>query len=287
MTGATGYLGSKLLAQLLNGSENYEITIVKRSFSNTKRIKEHLNKIRTIDVDQQEISVAFEAASFDGIFHFATNYGRQNPSHREVFEANFLLPIDLFELGKKHGVKLFLNIDTMLEKSVSIYSLSKAYFRDYLETNQEGALITNVALEHFFGPGDDTTKFVTRIIRALNNNEPIIALTEGYQKRDFIYVDDVLSALMKIINTSWKKKPGFNTYQIGTGSAISIRHLVETAKRLSGNSETILNFGAIPLRKNEPKELIVNLDSIKKLGWSPTWALEQALSETINYERNA
>jgi nucleoside-diphosphate-sugar epimerase len=175
----------------------------------------------------------------------------------------------------------------MLEKSVSIYSLSKAHFREYLEINQEEASITNVALEHFFGPGDDTSKFVTRIIRALNNKEPIIALTEGSQKRDFVYVNDVLNALMKIINESWKKKPGLNTYQIGTGSAISIRHFVETAKKLSGNSETILNFGAVPLRKNEPKEVIVNLDPIKELGWSPKWTLEQALSETINYERKA
>ena len=55
----------------------------------------------------------------------------------------------------------------------------------------ENGLCINIGLEHFYGPNDDDSKFVSYIIHNLLNEVEKIDLTKGKQKRYFIYIDDV------------------------------------------------------------------------------------------------
>jgi predicted glycosyltransferase involved in capsule biosynthesis len=71
------------------------------------------------------------------------------------------MPLQLLELGKKTRVNCFINTDTILDKRVSYYSLSKNQFREWLELYAKEMICLNVALEHFYGPYDDNTKFVS------------------------------------------------------------------------------------------------------------------------------
>jgi nucleoside-diphosphate-sugar epimerase len=97
----------------------------------------------------------------------------------------------------------------------------------------------NVVLEHFYGPGDDTSKFVTWVIRELLTNVDHIDLTLGEQKRDFIYIDDVVSAFIAIIENESRFKKGFHQFEVGTNNLIEIRQFVNTVK----NMFTILSIG--------------------------------------------
>ncbi len=283
LTGGTGYLGSKILKKLAD--EGYNIILLKRSFSNPVRIKEYLKKIRFYDVDRIPLETIFSENSIDMVVHCATNYGRRENDPLQVIEANLLLPLKLLELGKKYRIKCFINTDTILDKRINYYSLSKKQFKDWLFVYKQDFTCINVALEHFYGSGDDATKFVTYIVHNLLKNVDKINLTKGEQKRDFIYIDDVVSAFLKIIASSDKFGQDFYEFEIGTRNPLSIKEFVELAKQLSGNKHTFLNFGAIPYRESEVMIYHVNTSEISKLGWRCEYTIEEGLKKMIESEK--
>lgn len=282
MTGATGFLGSNLLKALLEQQHN--IVILKRSFSDTRRIDDVMDKVMFFNIDEIEVGEVFGKIEPEVILHCATNYGRNEIDPFLVIDANLLLPLKLLEMGKKSGVNCFINTDTILDKRINHYSLSKSQFKGWLEMYSESFVCINVLLEHFYGAFDDKTKFASFIIDKVLNNALEIDLTEGRQKRDFIYIDDVVDAFIKIIGNLENLKKGFYDYEIGTNEPVAIRDFVRLIKDISGNKSTKLNFGAIPYRKNEIMKSKVDTEAIRELGWSPKYSLEKGLRKTIEQE---
>jgi len=283
LTGGTGFLGSNLLRRLLSAGNN--IILLKRSFSNTHRIDDVLSSILCYNIDQVDLSVVFKEQPIDIVLHCATDYGRKQADPLQVIEANLILPLKLLQLGKETGIKCFINTDTILDKRMSQYSLSKAQFMDWLKTYSEDLVCINLALEHFYGPGDDKTKFVSYILDCLLSEISSIDLTRGEQKRDFVYVDDVVDAFITVINSATKNNKGFFHYEVGTNKLVSIRQLVEIIKELSDNQVTTLNFGALPYRENEIMESASNTNAIRHLGWYPKYDTKTGLEKMLFIEK--
>ncbi len=284
ITGGTGFLGSSLLRYLTEAGNN--IILLKRSSSNTFRIADVLHLITSYDIDRVPPEKIFSHHSIDLILHCATNYGRECRDPRTLLEANLFLPLTLLELGSRHGVQCFINTDTILDKRVSAYSLSKGQFKEWLKLHSSGMTCVNVALEHFYGPGDDRSKFVTFIIRSMLENVARIPLTLGEQSRDFIYIDDVVEIFSRIITASRNLGSGYYSYEVGTGETIRIMDFVESVKRIVGNCSTITDFGAIPYREHEVMASVVDTSAISTLGWNNYVSLEQGLGRTIDAERS-
>lgn len=283
LTGGTGFLGSNLLKKLIENGFN--VFILLRKESKLSRIEDFVGKVKFVRTDKADLFDFFSRNEIYAIIHCATNYGRKNESPVDILEANLTLPLKLLQLGADSGVKCFVNTDTVLDMRVNCYSLSKAQFKDWLRTYSDRMVCVNVALEHFYGPDDTPSKFITWVIQSLIKETDRIALTLGEQKRDFIYIDDVANAFMRILSDSMIRKNGFVSYDIGTGSLISIVDFVLMIKKLLGNESTVLDFGAIPYRENEVMESNVNLSAIKALGWRPAISLADGLRKTIDFER--
>lgn len=284
LTGATGFLGSKLTARLLDCPATYCVTALKRSRSNTWRI-DHLAGLRTVDVDEYSLADLFASSRFDIIIHCATDYGSNSIDQSDIVETNLLLPVRLLDLGIRHGLSIFINTDTMLDKRVSSYTLSKRQFREWLESVADRIVGINVVLEHFYGAGDNRSKFVTGVIRDLLTKVPNIPLTLGEQKRDFIYIDDVVEAFFCILERVISAPPSCQEYQVGTGNSVTLREFISTAHELCGSPCTILDFGAVAYRPNEPMDVRVDLERLHALGWRSRWSLREGLGATIDLER--
>lgn len=283
LTGGSGFLGSNLLRKLI--ALDYSVFVLLRARSSLSRIDDLRGRFTPVSPDASDLGNLFSSEKFSSIIHCATNYGREKQVPLDILEANLTLPLKLLQIGSESGVKCFVNTDTVLDKRVNNYALSKRHLRDWLQSYSDRMTCVNVALEHFYGPGDNPSKFVTWIVHSLIKDVPTIKLTKGEQKRDFIYIDDVAEAFTYILRDSLKREKGFFHYEIGSGQLVSISDFVMAIKRLVGNTSTFLDFGAIPYRENEVMASSVDLSGIQKLGWSPVVSLENGLNRTIEIEK--
>lgn len=133
-----------------------------------------------------------------------------------------------------------------------------------------------------YGPGDDDSKFTSYVIHSCQKNLPVLPLTLGEQKRDFIYIEDVVDAYVKVIENISKFDNQLQI-ELGSGHATSIRSFVELAHGLTG-SNTYLAFGQIPLRENDEICLVANPQILKNLGWSPKFSIEAGIKKMIEME---
>ncbi|QWD96894.1 NAD(P)-dependent oxidoreductase [Polynucleobacter sp. MG-6-Vaara-E2] len=287
LTGATGFLGSHLLKKLLQTSD-HQITILKRSTSNVFRITNEINSLEFLDADTKNLKELIESREkrFDCIIHCATDFGRKKTLYSEMIQSNVLLPLELIEYCSKwNQLKCFINIDTLLDKNISAYSLSKHQFKEWLQKHSHSLCAINVGIEHFYGPGDDDSKFTSHVIRQLMNLAPKIELTPGQQIRDFIYIDDVVNALELIIRTAKISIPSYQEFNIATGESITIENFVRLVQKICCNKTTELQFGALPYRENELMASTIDTSKIVELGWKPNFSLEAGLTKTIELER--
>ena len=132
-----------------------------------------------------------------------------------------------------------------------------------------------------FGENDSNNKFINRIINKIKkNNEDHIDLTDGIQKRDFIYVLDVVAAFVRVIKSFDKLNNKFYNFEVGTGKAISIKNAVKLIKDIS-KSNVKLRFGVLPKRKGEILLSCANNSALKELGWNIEYSFEKAIKRII------
>jgi nucleoside-diphosphate-sugar epimerase len=283
MTGATGFLGSNLLKSLV--LHNYQVSILKRQTSSLHYLTEYTEKITAFNLEEISIEDCFQKVKPEIVIHCATDYGRSNTSPSAIVDTNLILPLRLIEISKKNKVKCFINTDTFLDKKINHYSLSKKQFTDWFKTFSSDLICANITLEHFYGPKDHKSKFVSFIIDKFLTLSTEINLTLGEQKRDFIFIDDVVNAYLLVLDSISNKSNGFYNFEIGTNTQITIKDLVETIRNLTENKTTKVNYGAIPYRENELMESKVNTELIRALGWFPKVELIDGLLRTINAEK--
>lgn len=285
MTGGTGYLGSHLLRGLVK--RGVRVYCLKRASSRLDRVADIASEVTWVDLETTDFNDFFASHRIKYVLHCATNYGRKQVDPSGTIEANLILPLRLLHAAAVNDVAVFINTDTILDKGVSNYSLSKKQFVDWLESYSDRIVGVNVALEHFYGPGDDPSKFATHIIQSLLSKVESIKLTEGRQKRDFIYIDDVIRAFMTLLDNAGtlENRNRCHRFEVGAAQPVEIRKFVALAKELSGNQITRLDFGAIPYRKNEVMVSSVDISGLSTLGWMPEVALEDGLKRTIEIER--
>ena len=285
LTGATGFLGSHLLEKFFK--EGHKVIILKRSFSNIWRINHLLNNIVYYDIDKNKLEIPFKENKIDIVIHTATNYGRENEKSSEIVKSNLFFPLELLEIAISFNTDTFFNTDTILYKYLNFYSLSKKQFVEWAKLFCNKIKIINLKLEHMYGEKDDFTKFVPFIIKQLLMNVKKIKLTKGEQKRDFIYVSDIVNAYYDIFLQVKNFGEGFHEYEIGSGEAIKIKSLVQLLKKLTNNKNTVLSFGDLPYRKNEIMESKSNIKKIKEeIGWQPQVALKEGLLKVIEWYKN-
>lgn len=285
LTGVTGFLGSHLAKELLTAG--YEVVALKRKSSSLHRVESIISEIDFFDIEGLDFDQLFrDCGKIDTIIHTATCYGRNNESVTEIFAANTEFPLRLLDAGKRAGVEAFLNTDTILDKYLNLYALSKNQLLQWGKffALHEKMRFGNIRLEHFYGPDDESTKFSAYVINSCLGNMPELRLTKGEQRRDFIYIDDVVSAYMVLLEKMDSFNSVFVEFDVGSGRSVSIREFVETVHRITA-SKTHLDFGALPYREGEVMHSEADLTELAALGWRCQYDLEVGLKKVIEQER--
>lgn len=286
LTGGSGFLGSALATQL--DKLGHQVALLLRPASRLDRlsVKESSFEIGRY-TSNAEVTSFVQRAYPDVVIHTACTYGRQGESIVQLVDTNIRFGLSIIDslLSKEYPIT-FINIGTVLDPQVSTYALTKRQFSDLgrliAMQSPEKLRFINVLLQHMYGPGDDPTKFTSKIVQACCQNHPELKLTLGEQRRDFIYIDDVVSALMLLVEKH-EQFPAYKDIDLGSGYAPTLKTFVESVHRLT-TSDTKLNFGAIPYRLNEVMFSQADISELQALGWQPRFDLETGLKQTIELE---
>lgn len=289
VTGANGYIGSKFVIDCI--SRGYKISAVKRTNSNLERLGDIRKKINWCGTEINAIKDLFKKENkVDAIVHTATSYGRNSCAVSEVIESNILFPLTLLEIAIENRVELFLNLDTFFSASannrsyLNSYGMSKKNFIEYAEIiNKEKIKFVNLIIHHVYGPNDGKEKFITRIIQELMANQFEIKLTHGQQIRDFIFVDDVISAIQAVLtNRTMLIGNKSHLLDVGSGVSYTVEHFIrQLHKKL--NSNATLNFGAKKIDGEEVMIAKADVGPLNRLGWKPQFQLHQGIDQIVKY----
>lgn len=277
LTGATGYLGSEIAKALV--ARNYSVVALKRAASDTTRLKTIQPQLSLYDVEDG-LEGLFCSHQFDGIIHCAANYGREGQGTEDIVRTNLLLPLELLLEGLQRGIRYFINTGTLLNRATNDYSLSKAHFQDWLQVKSTSITSVTLELEHFYGFDGDSTKFITWLVRGILTNQDI-PLTEGEQMRDFLFISDVVSAFMIVLENIEHLSHGHHSFQVGSGRSTSIRDLVNQVSLLCEPHSAAFRWGAIPYRATECTVPQIDIEPLTRLGWTPCVSLTEGLQRTV------
>ena len=285
ITGSTGYLGSQLADAL--DRRGHSLVLLARPHSSLALIEHlfrhghHLHVIEGLD----SISDAFEGQKIDGVIHSATNYGRGDIAAHDLVDVNVRLPLAVMEAATRSGCSFFVNIDTSLPRLASQYAFSKKQFTDWVQFKNPSMAFVNLVVELFYGPGEGGAKFVTWIVRQLLSGVPGLDLTAGQQKRDFIYIDDLVRAIVALTESAPGRPQGFHSFGVGTGQNRTIRDVVDQTARIVGSGATELRYGVLPYREHEPMESHCDTSELIRMGWKPATDFDEGLRRVIEFEK--
>jgi len=130
-----------------------------------------------------------------------------------------------------------------------------------------------------YGPRENPKRAVPGVIQSLLK-ENSFGATEGMQVRDYIYVEDIASAFVCLI-----EKQANGCFNISSGQPVTMRSLMETIEGIIGRSG-LIHYGEIPYRHWDPMFICGSNDKLKGIGWSPGYSLKEGLAQTIEYWKN-
>ena len=126
----------------------------------------------------------------------------------------------------------------------------------------------------------DSNRIIPFIIRACLSNKSF-PCSEGQQYRDFIHIEQIIDAFIKILKSNYTKGEIIN---IGSGKLIKIRELINKIRKIANRGKP--EFGKIPMRGDEMIKFFPNIEKIKNLvRWSPKNNFEKKLKLIIEYEK--
>ena len=168
-----------------------------------------------------------------------------------------------FGSGEEYGNIESPFTEIMKEEPVSPYAIAKL-----LTTNTALMLYKNynypiciVRPSNLFGKYQTKDKFIPYILEKLKNNEEILT-TFGEQKRDFIYIEDFIDIIQKLLEKSSLIRG--EVINVGSGTSISLKDIILYLKeKLNSTSE--IKFGAIPYRENEMMNFCLNISKLENI----------------------
>lgn len=312
ITGVAGFIGYSLALKILEnknikvfGIDNlnsyYEINLKKNRlkklffFSNFKFFKLNIeNKIL--------VSKIFVENKIDYVIHLAAQAGvRHSLKNPEAYiKSNINGFFNIINLSKNYKVKHFLfassssvygdtsSFPTKENNKLfgeSLYAATKIFNENMAYNYSKNYKINVTGLRFFtvYGPYGRPDMSMFKFVNCILNGKKIELFNNGNHYRDFTYIDDVTSAITKLLNKISKNKIPFQNINIGSGRSIFIKDLIKIIENETG-------FKAIITKKPfQIGDVLKTHSSIKKLqslisGYKPI-AIDRGMIKYLNWHK--
>ncbi|MCP4623847.1 MAG: SDR family oxidoreductase [bacterium] len=303
VTGGAGFIGSHLVEALLNAG--CEVAVLDNlsggNLSNLEPMKADISFYKN-DIRQLE-SLIEAAKGCDVIFHLAAVVAVQQTIEDPLNSTmiNDIGTLNVLEAARETNVPRVVlasscavyGDDPRLPKDESMtpmpsspYAVHKLSAEHYLRVYGELFGLKNASLRFFnvFGPRQDPSSPYSGVIsifmsKAALHQAPLI-YGDGNQTRDFVFVKDVVRALLLAAQTD--QKTG-DVYNIGSGSRLTINRLWELIAALSGEQSKPVYK---PARAGDILHSVGNIDKARSmLDFRNDFSMEQGLELTLEWYR--
>lgn len=300
VTGGAGFIGSHLCEKLL--SLGHRVISVDNYFTGSKANIEHLLLNPKFEAIRQDICFPLYV-EVDEIYNLACpaspKYYQIDPI--QTLKTSVIGSYNMLGLAKRTGAKILLTSTSEVYGDPEVNPQPESYwgnvnpigirscydegkraaetlFFDY--HRQHGIDIKVARIFNTYGPNmskDDGRVVSNFIVQALSNQN-ITLYGTGDQTRSFCYVDDLVNALIRLMNTSSDVTGPMN---LGNPNEMTIRELAGVIIEMTESNSKIelLELPADDPKKRKPDISLAN----KLLGWTPTTNLVDGLEETIEY----
>jgi nucleoside-diphosphate-sugar epimerase len=280
--GWTGFLGNALYKELNKDKINYKLF-----YFDSKKYR----------IEEKKSLYNYDLCEIHHVFHLAGKSSVVDSwnSTFEYFQSNVIGTLNVLEFCKRNNCSLTFLSSYLYgkPKSLPIYeSDTLNSLNPYAQTKYLSELNSDFYSKNFnlnivvlrlfnaYGPGQNNSFLIPTILEQfLNDKQSSIFINDTTPKRDFVFVDDIVSALISSINQKSE------VYNISSGISYSVLELIKTISDITGIRKSIVERSNI--RKNEINDLYGNYDKIRKdYNWQPTINIREGLIKCIEYYKN-
>lgn len=305
VTGGAGFIGSEVVAQLIEGG-----AFVRVLDNLTSGREENLDAVRggnlelcIADIrDGEAVKRALEGCSM--VFHLACCGVRHSiHSPAENHEVNATGTLNLLKQARKAAVERFVYVSSsevygstrtapMNEEHptlpLTVYGSSKLAGDCYARAFHRTYGLSTVIVRPFnsYGPRShhegDLGEVIPRFVLRAMTGRPLVIFGDGEQTRDFTFVRDTARG---IIAAGMSEKMTGETVNIGSGSEVSIKDLAVLISGLVSNGRSVLNFDQP--RPGDVRRLIADNSRARQLfGYQPQVTLQEGIGQLMAYYRS-
>jgi UDP-glucuronate decarboxylase len=300
VTGGAGFIGSHLCERLLD--QGHEVLCVDNFYTGARRNVAHLLTNPNFELMRHDVTFPL-FVEVDEIYNLACP---ASPIHYQydpvqTTKTSVHGAINMLGLAKRRRAKIFQSSTSEVYGDPAVHPQPEEYWGNvnpigirscydegkrcaetlFFDYNRQHNLRIKVArIFNTYGPRmhpNDGRVVSNFIIQALKG-QPITLYGEGLQTRSFCYVDDLVEAFLRLMDTGDEVTGPIN---LGNPNEFTIRALAEKILVLTGSRSTIEYR---PLPADDPQQRQPNIAKAKAvLDWEPTIELEQGLARTIAY----
>ncbi|PIT74714.1 NAD(P)-dependent oxidoreductase [Limnohabitans sp. JirII-31] len=296
LTGASGFVGSFFLREILASGE-HDVAVLLRAPERAVRIVDVLNQTNIIRGDlnnQKNFEKEVKKFKPEAFVHLAWNGVMGRDRNAIIQWRNITATLELVEMASKVGAKDWIGLGSQAEygpcqnkidekektSPTTLYGVSKLAACNLSERLCQELGLRHAWLRLFssFGPNDNSDWLIPYLIKTLfANGKP--RLTNAEQLWDYIYVEDVASAIAAVLKSS----AATGVFNLGSGRALSLRAMIEKIRNLI-NQDLPLGFGEVAYRSDQVMHLEANIERLKLLaGWSPKFDFDTGIERTVDW----
>jgi len=294
VTGAAGFIGSQVLTRFLGGG--WSVTAVVRPGSIPGSLAGLEDRMEIVEADVMNPCAVLRAvpAAPDVFVHAAweTTPGRYLTSEKNLDHA--VAAVGLARELAASGCRKFIGLGTCQEYAPSNsplketapiqprvpYARAKAGAGLLIESLGETCEMDTVWLRvsNVYGPGENENRLVPHVVLSLLTGERA-RVSSGEQVRDFLHVEDVASAVVRVADRSLQ-----GVVNVGSGNGVRVRRVIEQLAELLGDRE-LVDFGVRPTHPGELPFVVADNRKLVGAGWKPRYGLRAGLANTIEWWR--
>lgn len=213
---------------------------------------------------------------------------------KEVFDQHFTLAKNLvdhlnwdsiesfIQIGSsdEYGAHLSPQVETMREEAISPYSAGKSLATHFLQMLARTEHLPIQIIRPFlvYGPGQKSNRFLPYVIESCLNDQ-FFEIGPGDQIRDFLYVNDLVDAMLKC--AAYKETYG-EVFNIASGQGIQLKGMIQLVQDKIGKGHPV--YGARSYRQGENMSLVADISKAKEmLNWQPVTTIDEGLDKTITW----